>query len=583
MLNRLWWAALTLAVLGLILLSLPYALSAHYLERGSVRLAQDDPAALRAAVDALEHAIALDGRNVQARRQLARAYLALAQPQSALTALQPAADVAPNNPLVSLALVDAYAALGQAESAVRTYEAAGLDMPNAAAAAAYLQLAGERERAGDLPLAVDLWHRALVADPGNLYALLQLHDAAHVLGDRTRAAKYEEPLRYFALRSVAVPGDARLAEFQAQAMAELAEVGIWTRATLRNVLAYQVWQFASGDAAPQAERMLQALLERWPEDADPRFYLAELYHRRGDWAQAEEAYRTVLDTEPAYAQAMLRLGMVLQARGRLAEAARWYERYHALAPDDLLGLQRLVETQEALGAPEVTTWREPLRAATDDRRIAARMLGLAVDEVQLGDNLIRNGDFAGWVSGRPQWWSVSNMATGDPWNAGLFIGGPEELSAPFGGAVRILGLWLKQQSDREPGRWGYWYFDESARRIATLPLEADRWYLVSFDYRSEVYEQKGAALYVSDRAEVLWRGDRQLPGTGTAWHHVVIIASNRGGAQATMRLLLRSWGSGIVEFDRVRVSPLMLSAGLRDDLAPMQFWSSGSNEGADVR
>ena len=71
-------------------------------------------------------------------------------------------------------------------------------------------------------------------------------------------------------------------------------------------------------------------------------------------------------------------------------------------------------------------------------------------------------------------------------------------------------------------------------------------------------------------------GDRQLPSTGTAWHHVVIIASNRGGAQAVMRLLLRSWSSGIVEFDRVRVSPLVLPAGFRDDLAPVQFWSSGS-------
>jgi tetratricopeptide (TPR) repeat protein len=576
MLNRLWWTALTLAVLGLILLSLPYALSAHYLEKGSARLAQEDPAALRAAVEELERAIALDGRNVQARRQLARAYLALAQPQSALTALQPAADVASNNPMVSLALVDAYAALGQADAVVRAYEAAGLDMPNAAAAAAYLRLAQERKRAGDSSVAADLWHRALVADPGNLYALLQLRDAAHVVGDGTLAAKYEEQLRYFALRSVAVPGDARLAEFQAQAMAELVEAGIWTRATLRNVLAYQVWQFASGDAAPRTAGVLQALLKKWPEDADLRFYLAELYHRRGEWAQAEAAYRAVLDMDPAYAQAMLRLGMVLQAQGRLAEAARWYERYQALAPDDLLGLQRLVEVREALGAPEVTTWREQLRAATDDRRIAARILGLAVDEVQLGDNLIRNGDFAGWVSGRPQWWSVSNMATGDPWNEGLFVGGPEELDVPSRDAVRIQGLWLKQKSDKEPGRWGYWYFDDVAGDIAVLPLVADGWYLVSFDYRNDVQGQEGAALYVSDRGEVLWGGEMFFPMTGSDWHHVAIIASNRGGAQAVMRLLLRSWSSGIVEFDRVRVSPLVLPAGLRDDVAPVQFWSSGS-------
>ncbi|MGC8880304.1 MAG: tetratricopeptide repeat protein, partial [Anaerolineae bacterium] len=196
-LNRLWWIALALGVLGLVALSLPYALSAHYLEKGSVRLVQGDPPALHAAVEDLERAVALDGRNVQARRQLARAYLILAQPQSALAALQPALDVTPKNPLVSLELVDVYTALGQAEAAVQTYEAGGLDMPSAAAAAAYLQWAQKHSQVGDSATAVNLWRRVLIADPGNLYALWQLRQAARVAGDDAVAARYEDQLRYF--------------------------------------------------------------------------------------------------------------------------------------------------------------------------------------------------------------------------------------------------------------------------------------------------------------------------------------------------------------------------------------------------
>ena len=62
--------------------------------------------------------------------------------------------------------------------------------------------------------------------------------------------------------------------------------------------------------------------------------------------------------DPQYAQAYLRIGMVEEERGRrgkgeiggghLREAAKWYAKYHELAPDDLLGLKKLVEICEEL-------------------------------------------------------------------------------------------------------------------------------------------------------------------------------------------------------------------------------------------
>jgi tetratricopeptide (TPR) repeat protein len=58
--------------------------------------------------------------------------------------------------------------------------------------------------------------------------------------------------------------------------------------------------------------LLERLIERYPAEPDWPFYLAELYHRRGDLDRAEAAYRQVLETDPDYAQAYLRLGMIYE-------------------------------------------------------------------------------------------------------------------------------------------------------------------------------------------------------------------------------------------------------------------------------
>jgi len=62
------------------------------------------------------------------------------------------------------------------------------------------------------------------------------------------------------------------------------------------------------------ERLLEHLIARYPGEPDWPFYLAELYHRRGDLEWAEEVYRQVLAVDPEYAQAYLRIGMVYEAR-----------------------------------------------------------------------------------------------------------------------------------------------------------------------------------------------------------------------------------------------------------------------------
>ncbi|MFQ6102246.1 MAG: tetratricopeptide repeat protein [Anaerolineae bacterium] len=325
--GRYWYKILVALVLALALGAWlgPYALSFYHLEAGGQaleaalepvfpdRLAPEqvvDAERLQAGVAHLHQAIRWDPRNVQAMRLLVRVYITQGQPETALEMLQQALEVRPDNPLLYLELGDVYDSLGQTEAAIEAYEKGGVGSRGVPLAVNYLKLADARVQAGSGDVAIDLWRKVAIVDPGNLYALYRLTQIHRDMGDEEHAAEYEERLRHFDLQSVTVPLDSRLAEYQGRAMVGLVDDGVWERETLLNVVSHQVEQSADGVSGSMTERVLQTLLGRWPEDADIIFYLAELYHRRGDLERAEAAYRQVLEVEPGYAQAYLRIGML---------------------------------------------------------------------------------------------------------------------------------------------------------------------------------------------------------------------------------------------------------------------------------
>jgi len=305
----------------------PYTLSSYHLEAGGraldealVPVSPDwlapeqivDAERLEAGAAHLHQALRWDPRNVQAMRLLARVYVTQGQSEAALETLQQALDVRPDNPLLYLELGDVYDSLGQTEAAIEAYEAGGVGSRGVPLAVNYLKLADAQAQAGGGDVAIGLWRKAETVNPDNLYALYRLAQIHREMGDEECAAEYEERLRYFDLNAVAIAPDARMAGYQGWAMAGLVKDGVWERDKLLNVVSYQVWQFAEGAPGVMAERVLGSLLEQWPQDADILFYLAELYHRRGDWEQAEAVYRQVLEVEPEYAPAYLRLGMLYE-------------------------------------------------------------------------------------------------------------------------------------------------------------------------------------------------------------------------------------------------------------------------------
>jgi len=168
------------------------------------------------------------------------------------------------------------------------------------------------------------------------------------------------------------------------------------------------------------------------------------------------------------------------------------------------------------------------------------------ENVELGPNLVEHGGFEGWVDGSPRSWTWSDMATGDLWNKGIFIGGADGLEAYSGSVARVNGLWLQHRQDKEPGRSGYWQADPITLTTASP-------YVLSFYYRTERTPDNAATIWVSYDTQVLFSGDHPLPATDGNWWLFAIVGWNRSAGEAAVRPLLRSFAPGQVWFDDVQL------------------------------
>ncbi len=285
-----------IALLALALWLRPYILSTYYLEKGGKlleaslipvypdRLAPEqmvDSAKFQAGVTCLQQAVRWDPRNVQAMRLLARAYLSSGQREAALQILQEALTVRPEYPLLHLELGDVYDNLGYTEDAYYEYLKGGIGSRLLPLMANYLKMADTQIETGSGEVAIHMWYKVLEIEPGNLYALSRLRWIHSRMGDEQQAAIFEQQLRSIDPQTVAVPLDFRLAEYQALAMISLVEDGVWERERVLRVVSNQVQQ-SDGLNGLMTERVLQVLLNRWPDDQELIGYSDELRQRLGD-------------------------------------------------------------------------------------------------------------------------------------------------------------------------------------------------------------------------------------------------------------------------------------------------------------
>lgn len=508
-----------------------------------------DNASQSCIVERLRRAVDLDSGDYTARWALGRAALAAGDAETAAAALAPLADQHQNPFLygdVSIALGRA----GQYERVTELYESAPPPQPmqtiSDTVALAYLER-GDR----------DALERAIALRPSDLYANYFLWKWAQEERDIATTATYSDTLVYFPLEAID-PTDERFLDYAAKVIPGLLEEGLWDRDKTLNVVSFLVWQH---NGARGVERLLGQLIAHYPTEPDWPFYLAELYHRRGDLRQAETAYRQVLAVDPTYAQAYLRLGLVAEA-GRegesLSEAARWYAQYHSLAPDDLLGLKRLVEvctTLEEAGVEdpscrETVTLRQELDARTNDRRIVAELLSVPVESMELGPNLIK-GEFGS------DWKSMP--LSGGVWNRALFkvaFDDWEVHACPGDFVVRLTGLWIQRKREFHQARVGFRY-------LGDVWLEPESPYLLSVLYKtSGLSDIDSPAIWVSGDPSVLFSSHLALPPTKGGYRKLYVLAWNQDEA-AKLIPQLENWTTGTPWFSQVSIRKVIFSSDSR--------------------
>jgi tetratricopeptide (TPR) repeat protein len=512
----------------------------------------------------LNAALAFDGSHAVGLWSLGRTHLALGEYREAAQALSPLESIARTNSFVYQDELVAYYYAGYPDRSIALYEASGSVSEQALATRDTIALAYVQRAAPD-----DL-RRAIALRPGDLYATYRLWQEATATGDMSAAASFSQTLAYFPLTALA-PTDERLLDYATEIVPDLLEQGLWDRYKTLNVVSYLVWQRSRIESV---EKLLQRLAERNPKQAEWPFYLAELHFRQSDLNRAETWYKQTLMIDPKYAQAYLRLGMVqesqisksanqqifAQADDHRLVAAKWYELYHEMVPDDLLGLKKLVAVYEALGRPEAAALRQELEAKTDDQHLVAESLRVPVGSVELAPNLVKGDASELWLDGHPQGWEWSDMATGSPWNKGVFVGGDDELGGWGRRSTRVDGLWLQQQPDKEAGRFGFWH--------GAISLESNALYLVTFSYRTAHRQGERPGLWLSGQDSNLFAGEHFLSDTGGAWRQFAVIGWSKPDQVSAIQPLLRSWGLGEFDFDAVRVRKIVLKdAAVAHDVA----------------
>jgi tetratricopeptide (TPR) repeat protein len=300
--------------------------------------------------------------------------------------------------------------------------------------------------------------------------------------------------------------------------------------------------------------------------------------------------------------------------GDLGEAAAWYSRYHEMAPEDLLGLKRLAEVCGALeeagvedGSCRATAERvgmadketkgqeeggrgetgeeetpaavlgEALAEHTDDRRIVAELLGVPVEDVELGPNLVENGRFESWTGGSPKQWTWVTQFNQEMRGAAVFVGGDETLCFWDGHtAARVDGLWVQDQEGKESARAGFRWHD-------AIDLMAESAYFISFKYRTVRSSDGGTAVWLTGSDDVLWSHNHRVAASDGSWYGFVAVGWNHSGGERQIYPLLRSYVTGTAAFDNVQVRPIELAEGTTVGTRKTVLWMRESESGEERR
>lgn len=503
--------------------------------------------------DVLERAVVLSQKSFTASWALGRVALASGSAGRATEVLEGWIDKAQQNPLLYMGLLTSFDKTRAVTNVIKVYESVPsplvTPMSSDIVALAYMDLSStvetEQEKSDALKHAVTL-------RPGDLYVNYHLWQFSQKTGGQM-AAGYRETLAYYPFEAVN-PTDTRLLDYGMEIVPALRADGVWDRDQLSTLVSYWVWRHGS---LLSVQDLLRELARLYPSEPEWLFYLGEAFHRHGDWARAEQAYLQALSIDPGYAAAYLRLGLVSEARCKEnhsvcdTAAFEWYSEYHALAPKDVFALMKLAQLCEDTGCHDLELWREELRMHTDGRLFVANQLGVPVDTVRLGSNLVSNADFDRWEGANPIGWNLGSYR-GQNQERGLYVAGEDSMLSELGTA-RIIAFWEC-------------VVPEQARTYAEYIGEphpyGDERYLISLRYASED----------PDNMDLVYLGENTVAGgirlayagvkdTDRRWSvkHILIDGAS---TSTPLTPLIRNWGQGQLWIDALEIRPVFLQEGV---------------------
>lgn len=130
----------------------------------------------------------------------------------------------------------------------------------------------------------------------------------------------------------------------------------------------------------QAERGYRSILEREPANADALYLLGEIRNGAGHHGEAVLLLQRAIAANPAVATFHSELGSALYAQGRYAEAIPAYAAAAQLAPDDLAARVNLGSALERTGKDDAAeaAWREALRRDPECVAAACNLASLLI-------------------------------------------------------------------------------------------------------------------------------------------------------------------------------------------------------------
>lgn len=495
----------------------------------------------------LIHAVDFAPRNWSSRWALGRAELWTGNFAEAAMVLHELAQKDPRNPLVYMDTMVALSKGGLTSEIVETYES---NVPpvqtqtlSDTVAIAYLALFDATNNGQERQYMLEQAHRLR---PHDIYTNYMLWEDALASGSTDDSETLWIALRNFDVESVA-PTDERLLDYAMRVVPFLLQRELWSYEQTKNMIAYFVWKHFDSAVI---ESTIKRLMVQRPGEPDWIFYLAELYHRRGDLARARTTYLNVIELAPSYAFAYLRLGMLAEATcatatttcAELEDALDWYVRYHSFAPNDLRVVEKLSNIPRILGKPEVVALPNIDFAPENDRRAVAEILGIPEINVELGPNLVSNADFQTWAYSIPDSWDLGIYSGADR-NLGVYVAG-NDLLAGENGTARIMSL----RSGKTPeGAVSYGEYIGEPFTVTNAK------YLVTVEYAAESTQNVDLFLAGSpSRHDVAVLTKVGIPTTGGQFTRIRVLADGPS-VKSLMKPLIRNWGAGQLWIDQIEI------------------------------